>query len=170
MRIAIPDPRLPGGCGMAALKSDWEVRQDVVQALRSDVRIDATRISADVAAGVVTLRGTVNDESERAEAVRVARGVPGVVGVVDNLRIFQAVAHTDAEIADAIFADLAQHANVNPARVTVDVHGGTVHLRGFVRSLEQKQLAGEVAWWTAGVRDVVDELRVEPPGHTTSGA
>ena len=151
---------------MAAVKSDPDVRYAVIHALHQDDHIDATGISVNVAAGVVTLQGTVSSEAAESEAVRVARGVSGVVDVVDNLRISAAGARTDAEIAASVLADLIQHAHVNPARVTVDVHGGTVHLRGAVRTLDEKQLASEVAWWTAGVRNVVDELRVEPSGQT----
>jgi osmotically-inducible protein OsmY len=152
-----------------ALKSDRDVRSAVIRALQQDDQLDSTHISVDVAAGTVTLRGTVGQQAAKIAAIRIARGVPRVLGVLDNLRVTDAGARTDAEIAASVRADL-ERAKVNLTPVTIDVQGGTVHLRGSVRTLEQKQLAAEIPWWTAGVRDVVDDLLVEPASQAASSA
>jgi osmotically-inducible protein OsmY len=44
----------------------------------------------------------------------------------------------------------------------VVVDGDVVTLNGQVPSLSHKRLAGVLAWWVPGVRDVVDGLAVEP--------
>jgi len=43
------------------------------------------------------------------------------------------------------------------------VEAGVVTLDGWVISLSHKRLAGVLAWWTPGCRDVVNALEVVPP-------
>jgi osmotically-inducible protein OsmY len=67
---------------------------------------------------------------------------------------------SDAEIGREVRTDLALNVRPSAGQLAVEVRDGTVYLRGVARSLEEKQLAEEISWWTAGVRDVVNELRV----------
>jgi hyperosmotically inducible protein len=46
-----------------------------------------TNISVNVTDGVVTLSGTVHDSAEKSKAVALARAVPSVASVNDNLQI-----------------------------------------------------------------------------------
>ena len=50
----------------------------------------------------------------------------------------------------------------HPAEVAVSEQGGTVTLRGSVRSLHQRRAAAQIAKSVRGVRSVEDELRVDP--------
>lgn len=45
----------------------------------------------------------------------------------------------------------------------VFVENGIVTLEGQVLSLSHKRLAGVLAWWSPGCRDVINELAVSPP-------
>jgi osmotically-inducible protein OsmY len=45
----------------------------------------------------------------------------------------------------------------------VSVKDGVVTLDGWVISLSHKRMAGVLAWWVPGCRDVVDALEVLPP-------
>ena len=47
--------------------------------------------------------------------------------------------------------------------ISITVKDGVVTLDGDVESLRHKRLAGHLAWWIAGVTDVVNGLGVEPP-------
>ncbi len=47
--------------------------------------------------------------------------------------------------------------------VTIRVEDGVVTLDGDVPGLAQKRLAGVLAWWVPGSRDVVNGLGVTPP-------
>lgn len=47
--------------------------------------------------------------------------------------------------------------------ILVSVKAGIVTLDGWVLSLSHKRMAGVLAWWTSGCRDVVDCLEVLPP-------
>jgi osmotically-inducible protein OsmY len=46
--------------------------------------------------------------------------------------------------------------------IGIEVGEGVVILTGKVPSLTSKRLAGVIAWWVPGVRDVVNGLAVEP--------
>lgn len=73
---------------------------------------------------------------------------------------------SDAEIGQEVRTDLALNLRPATGQLAAEVRNGTVYLRGVARDLEEKQLAEEISWWTAGVRDVVNELKVvsESPG------
>ena len=47
--------------------------------------------------------------------------------------------------------------------ILASVKDGVVTLDGWVISLSHKRLAGVLAWWVPGCRDVVDGLDVLPP-------
>jgi hypothetical protein len=52
-----------------------------------DDTLDTARINVDTADHVVTLKGTVNSESQRARALQLARETEGVTSVVDQLTV-----------------------------------------------------------------------------------
>jgi osmotically-inducible protein OsmY len=66
-------------------------------------------------------------------------------------------------IAEDVRAELRADPAVPDDGIEVHVHHGTVHLRGSVPGLLQKQQALHDAHGVRGVRDVVDELGVELP-------
>ncbi len=155
-------------------------------ALGGESRIDLARhaIALAFADGVLTMEGEVGDLAAKKLALERAAGVAGVRAIVDRLRVRAARAMTDAEIRDHLCDALIgepvfQRCAVScrcagqprrlqePAgaagRIEVDVSGGVVTLSGGVPSLAHKRLAGVLAWWVPGSRDVVNGLEVEPP-------
>jgi len=126
--------------------------------------------------GVVTLRGSVEDASDRNEAVRIARTTEGVTSVDDQLTIGQAVAATDAAgdpnqsdswISAKIQSKYFLDAEVKGRDIDVDTQNGLVTLRGSVGSESERRHAIAIARTTSGVRDVNDRLAITPA--TSSG-
>jgi osmotically-inducible protein OsmY len=69
-------------------------------------------------------------------------------------------------VADEIRARLQHDRRIhNAAEVAVSEHGGTVTLRGTVRSLHQRLIAAEIAKSVRDVRIVDNELRIDPRDH-----
>ena len=64
---------------------DQEITRDVMMKLHGDARFERVLVSCNEA--VVMLEGTVNDETDKAEAERVARRVTSVRGVKSTLRV-----------------------------------------------------------------------------------
>ena len=141
-------------------------------------------ISMDFVDGRLTLAGEVGDIGAKKRALRAAAGVAGVNGVVDRLRVDAGPPPGDGATRDAVcrwllhdidFQNCALHARVKGQRETlreaghepsgaidVGVDDGVVTLTGQVISLSHKRLAGALAWWARGCRDVVNELEVVP--------
>ena len=72
--------------GPLATSADAVINGKVKTALAADDMVKARNIYVDTVRGVVTLNGNVNSAAEKAQAIRVARGISGVVEVRDNLR------------------------------------------------------------------------------------
>ncbi|HEX5414055.1 MAG TPA: BON domain-containing protein [Chloroflexota bacterium] len=143
-----------------ASRSDAEIEAEVRAAFGRYASLDAQRILVRVRDGVVTLTGVVGNYAERANAEAAAWQSTGVAEVVNNLAIEPATARTDAEIAGEVRIDLAHNLDLARQKIQVEVTGGVVYLRGSVSSLDVKWQADEIAWWTTGVRDVINELTV----------
>jgi CBS domain-containing protein len=70
------------------LRTDSEIRADVEQVLLGDgLRLPGDRPEVRVENGVVHLQGLVVDRRQQAVTVRLARGVEGVIDVLDELRV-----------------------------------------------------------------------------------
>jgi osmotically-inducible protein OsmY len=136
-------------------------------------------------AGIVTLDGQVPNVAAKKLALSAAAGVKGVVGIVDRLRVDAGPPPGDGATRDAVcgwllrdidFQNCALYARVKgqletlresgavpSGAVEIDVVDGVVTLSGQVISLSHKRLAGVLAWWARGCRDVVNGLEVVPP-------
>jgi len=72
------------------MKSDSEIKYQVEQALQGDRRFDAGDLSVAVKGGIVTLSGCARSQLERYQAEAVARGIWGVVGLLNEIRMMPA--------------------------------------------------------------------------------
>lgn len=68
-------------------RSDERIREDVCERLALDHDVDASDIDVQVAAGIVTLDGTVNERQAKRIAEDVCESVRGVKDVQNNLRV-----------------------------------------------------------------------------------
>jgi osmotically-inducible protein OsmY len=162
------------------------VIESIRAALGAETRIDLLHhpISLGLADGVLTVEGEVVDVAAKKRALARAAAVQGVHHIVDRLRVKPARAMSDAEIRDhlcdallgeptfqggAVRARLGRRLRVlrEPpgARwaVEVSVADGVVTLDGEAPSLTHKRIAGVLAWWVPGSRDVVNGIEVVPP-------
>ena len=78
-----------------------------------------------------------------------------------------ACGQTDAGITTAVKSKLAADDTVKAYQVDVDTSNKVVTLRGEVETAAQKEQAVTIARNTDGVRDVIDQLRVNPTAATT---
>lgn len=116
-----------------------------------DVRIQAKE-------GVVTLTGTVADESSKTLAGNTVMNLPDVKRV-DNKLVFKGESSPDLWLMTKIKSTLLFHRNVS-ATTTVDVKNGVVTLRGEADNQAQKELTGEYAMDIEGVKSVNNEMTV----------
>jgi osmotically-inducible protein OsmY len=75
------------GAKTAEPVDDDAIKDKIKAKLLVDTKTSALKIDVESKNGVVTLSGKVGSSSERAEAVKVAKGVDGVKKVVDKLEV-----------------------------------------------------------------------------------
>ncbi len=125
--------------------------------------------------GVVTLTGTVSDESSKSLARETVASLPGVTTVNNELEVKGEVpaVYTDPWLIIKVKSALLFHRNVNATKTEVFAKDGTVTLRGEATSTAQKDLATEYAKDVEGVKNVKNEMTVltaaMKPGEKTMG-
>ena len=143
------------------VRSDEEIRRDIDEALRRDVLVDETNITVEVANGIAILNGSVATMAEKNAAESDAWLTPGITDVINNIVVTPAVARMDQDIEDDVRAGLARDTRIDMKNIDIEVVDAIVYLRGTVEDFTQKWIASDIAWWTPGVRDVINELIVK---------
>ena len=121
---------------------------------------DAIKIKAKD--GIVTLTGTVAEESHKALAHETAANLPGVVRVDSQLATKAEAADedTDVLIRRKVKLSLLFHRHVSLRKTAVEVKDGIVTLRGEASNAAQKELATEYAKDIDDVKGVKNEMTV----------
>ena len=164
-----------------------KVLDAVRAALASEPRIDlhSQPIAMDFEDDVLTLEGEVASVAAKKLALEAAVALPEVIGIIDRLCVTPAQPMGDGQIRqlvrDAFLQEPAfeectiretakgetitlRQSPVNErGSLEIEVAEGVVTLNGQVPGLDNKRLAGVLAWWVPGSRDVVNGIAVEPP-------
>lgn len=154
-------------------RMDSEIKAEVEKALAWDAFVDHALIEVDVKDGDVMLTGTVGSAAEKREAFLDAH-VNGVKSVDDSglrverwardddLKGNKYVTKSEKEIEDALKIALLYDPRVSSFKVTPEVSGTAVTLRGTVDNLKAKRAAAQDARNTVGVVNVYNRIRVRP--------
>lgn len=119
-------------------------------------------VKAESKDGVVTLTGTVAEESHKALAQETAAYLPGVTRVDNQLatKAEVAAANADTWMGRKVKLALMFHRNVNAGKTAIEVKDGVVTLKGEASSVAQKELTAEYAKDIEGVKEVKNEMTV----------
>jgi hyperosmotically inducible protein len=124
------------------------------------------KVKADADNGIVTLKGTVQDNDQKALAEDTVSGLPGVVRVDNRISVEGGEPeHSDGWIAFKVRSLLVVRANVSSTNTHVDVQGGVVTLSGTADSVAQKELTAEYAKEVDGVKSVANNISVNDPAN-----
>jgi len=119
--------------------------------------------------GVVTLTGSVSEESHKSLAQETVAALPGVKTVDNRLEVKgeRPAENSDAWLMMKVKTTLLFHRSVSAGKTEVDVKDGIVTLRGEAASQAQKELTTEYAKDVDGVKDVKNEMVVSMPSKKT---
>jgi osmotically-inducible protein OsmY len=112
--------------------------------------------------GIVTLTGTVSEQSHKALAQDTVESLPGVKSVDNQLKVGgeQPAEHSDTWISMKVKSALLFHHNVSASGTKVYVKDGIVTLQGEASSVAQKELTTEYAKDIDNVKEVKNEMTV----------
>ena len=112
--------------------------------------------------GVVTLTGTVTEESHKSLAKETVVNLPGVKSV-DNQLVYngeQPAENSDGWISMQVKGALLYNRNVSAVKTQVFVENGVVTLKGEADNQAQKDLTGEYAKDVKGIKEVKNEMTI----------
>lgn len=138
------------------MKTDVEIRDDVLEELAWQPNIDETEIGVIVKNGIVTLTGTVDSYTKKLAAEDAVKSVKGVKGVAEDIEVKFGGSYkkSDSEIAKAAVSAIEWNSSVPDDKVMVKVDNGWVYLSGEVPWSYQKDSARRAVENLQGVRGV----------------
>ena len=112
--------------------------------------------------GVVTLTGTVSEESHKSLAQETVSGLPDVKSVDNRLEVKgeRPAEKSDAWLMTKVKTTLLFHRSVSGFKTEVNAKDGIVTLQGEATSQAQKDLTTEYAKDVDGVKDVNNEMTI----------
>lgn len=121
-------------------------------------RLADEAITVIVEKSVCTLDGHVDTLWKRFLAEELTYSVWGIKQVVNELSIVPTKRMEDQNIANTLVAALERHHMTDQDKIIVKVEDSHVSLRGKLDSRYAREAAFEMAYSTAGVREVVNEI------------
>lgn len=151
------------GVSPAYNKTDAEIAEAVLNALKWHTAVQEEKIKIKVENGNVTLDGEVEWEYHRTNAKTAIENLTGVRSVFNLITVKPKIAASDIE--QKISAAFHRSATIDSKKITAEVMGSRVTLRGTVRSFTEKEDAENVAWNAPGVISVTSKIEIEVPEY-----
>lgn len=161
--------------GVGGTASDFSIKTNIQAALAQANPEMAANLDVTVYEGRALLTGTAPDPQIKAEAARVAAGIPGVRAVYDELEVAPNEtawsSAKDAWITSQVRSNLV-FSNIRSVNYTVETADRSVYLIGSARSQAELDHATDLARNVPGVKRVVSYVEVRPgapPGAQAAG-
>lgn len=143
-----------------AAPDDYEIEADVTNRLKWHPDLNSNNIKVSADNGWITLIGDVDAYWKKALADEIAYGAAGVVGVTNQINSAPGKAVADEAIYADVMAALDRNMYIDADQVDVKVEDSIVTLTGAVISMMAYNAAHEAALYTAGVREVRNNLQI----------
>jgi osmotically-inducible protein OsmY len=144
-------------------RTDAEIAEAVLNALKWNDAVREEKIKVKVENGHVRLEGEVEWDYFRNQAYRSVVNLAGVKSVLNLIAVKPSL--KSADIEQKISAALHRSATIDSRKITVEVIGNKVILRGTVRSFAEKADAETAAWNAPGVSNVESKLVIDVPAY-----
>ncbi len=145
------------------MKTDSDLKKDVLTELLWDPLVPEARVGVAVTDGVVTLSGHVDTYAQKVAAKRAVERVGGVKAIAVELDVIPLGIHqrSDTEIAAAVENALNWNTSVPPDRVRVSVERGWVTVEGDLDWNFQRRAVERMIRPLKGVVGITDNLRLK---------
>lgn len=145
------------------MKTDAEIKNDVLDELAWQPNIDENQIGVIVENGVVTLSGVINNYSKKVAAEKAAKNIEGVKAVALDIEVKYGVdfKKTDKEIAKAIVDAYEWNSSIPEDEIQIKVENGWVFLTGEVQWEYQKNAAKKAIEGLVGVRGINNSITLK---------
>ena len=142
------------------IPTDAEITTSIENKLYWNSQINATGIKVQTTDGVVSLTGVVDTYWEKSLAEDIALYTEGVIEVMNDLDVTPVKSVVDIDIEKDIKKAFRRNSIIDDTKINVSVNGGIVKLSGLASSYFEKSRAYSIAKYTAGVRDVVNNITI----------
>lgn len=149
------------GVSPAYSKTDTEIAEAVLNALKWHTSVPDDKIKIKVENGSVTLEGDVEWEYQRLSARTAIQNLSGVRSVINLLTLKPKL--NPIELEHKIELAFRRNATIDASKIDVSTIGNKVILTGKVRSFAESEDAEDVAWAAPGVYTVENKLKIEEP-------
>lgn len=146
------------GVSPAFHRTDSEIADFVVKALKWNTAVPEERIRVKVEDGVVTLEGDVDWEYQRSMAKTTIENIAGIRKITNLISVHPKT--SPADVKRKILAAFHRSANLDAESISVQVNGSKVTLTGKVRSFAERSDAGASAWSAPGISQVDNQLQM----------
>jgi osmotically-inducible protein OsmY len=146
------------------LKSDTEIKNDILSELKYEPRVKVTDIGVLVKDGTVTLNGFATSYGEKWDAVKAVKRIAGVKAIADDIevKVPESLRRNDGDIAAAAANQIEWSTTIPQGAVQVTVSEGRVSLEGQVEWWYQKDAAEDGVRYLAGVNRVFNLITIKP--------
>ncbi len=152
----------------AALKSDVQLKADVLAELSYEPKVNVTDIGVLVHNGAVTLTGFASSYAEKWESVAAAKRVDGVRAIADDIRVNlpESMSRTDGGIAEAAANRLRDTTTIPSGLAKIVVADGWITLTGEMDFWYQKAAAEDMVKFLPGVKGLTNCMTLKPTPPT----